>query len=259
MPNHQPAILSPVSRHLVVSDVARSVAFYTEVLGFDIATETTKSSIPSQAEVVYGPARIQFYTQQAIVDSSGPLSPAGSAMVFFDVADVAAMQAAITARGGHTSRIEKVNWIKVSLFEVRDPDGHALWFGHTFHEFYTDMHTEAGKGQLRRIMPELPLHDVAAGIAWYRDVLGFRINYQQHDLGVMDRDSVTILLIARSPQHTGIGSCGVYIRDADALYTELLAKGVHIPVAPVSHPWGLRSFAITDSEGNRITFSQTFE
>jgi bleomycin resistance family protein len=40
---------------------------------------------------------------------------------------------------------------------------------------------------LRKIMPELPLTDIDAGVAYYRDVLGFSVNYQQHDLGVMDR------------------------------------------------------------------------
>ena len=253
-------IISPVSRHLVVSDVARSVAFYCNVLGFRIAPETSKSSVPSLAEVVYGPARIQFYTQEGLtVDSSGPLSPRGSALVFFEVEDVQAMHAAIAARGGNPSRPERVNWIKIALFEVRDPDGHALWFGKSYHEFYSNLHTESGEGQLRKIMPIIPLSDVPAGIAWYREVLGFSINYAQHDLGVMDRDSVRLLLVARTPQHTGIAGCNAYIRDADALYEELLAKGAPIPAPPVSQPWGLREFTVIDPEGNTLTFSQTFE
>lgn len=257
--DHQ-IITSPVSRHLVVSDIARSVAFYCDVLGFDIASDTSKSSVPSLAEVVYGPARIQFYTQEGlVVDSSGPLSPRGSAMVFFEVDDVQKMHAAITARGGNPTRPEKVNWIKIALFEIRDPDGHALWFGRSYHEFYSNLHTESGESQLRKIMPIIPLSDVPAGIAWYRDVLGFSINYAQHDLGVMDRDSVRLLLVARTPQHTGIASCDTYIRDADALYQELLAKGAHIPAPPVSQPWGLREFHVIDPEGNTLTFSQTFE
>jgi hypothetical protein len=95
-------------------------------------------------------------------------------------------------------------------------------------------------------------------VGWYRDVLGFRINYQQHDLGVMDRDAITVLLIARTDQHKGIGSCEVYVSDVDALYEEFLAKGARVLGTPVSHPWGLRDFRI-DAEGNRITFAQTFE
>ena len=56
---------------------------------------------------------------------------------------------------------------------------------------------------MTKIMPELPLSDVAAGITYFRDILGFGINYQQDDLGVMDRDDVRVLLIARTDRHSG--------------------------------------------------------
>ena len=105
----------------------------------------------------------------------------------------------------------------------------------------------------------MPVDDVAAAIAHYRDVLGFHVNYQQHDLGVMDRDAITILLIARTELHTGIGSFGVYIDDADALHAELSNCGANVEGPPVSYPWGLRNFRVIDPDGNRITFSQTFE
>ena len=37
-------------------------------------------------------------------------------------------------------------------------------------------------------MPELPCDDVSAAVTHYRDVLGFVVNYQQDDIGVLDRD-----------------------------------------------------------------------
>jgi uncharacterized glyoxalase superfamily protein PhnB len=49
------------------------------------------------------------------------------------------------------------------------------------------------------------------------------------------------------------------VEDADALYEELRAKGAKVEGPPVSYPWGLRDFSVVDLEGNRITFSQTFE
>ena len=109
---------------------------------------------------------------------------------------------------------------------------------------------------MTKIMPELPLSDVAAGIAYFRDILGFGINYQQHDIGVMDRDDVRVLLIARTDRHTGIGSTYVYVRDADALHAELRSSGALVQGEPVSHPWGLRDFRVLDPEGNQITFGQ---
>lgn len=112
---------------------------------------------------------------------------------------------------------------------------------------------------LERIMPELPLDDVAAGLAYYRDRLGFSVNYAQDDLAVMDRDAVRVLLVARQPSHRGIGSCYVYVRDADALWRELREKGAQVGAEPVSRPWGLREFEVRDPEGNRLTFGQPFE
>jgi catechol 2,3-dioxygenase-like lactoylglutathione lyase family enzyme len=111
----------------------------------------------------------------------------------------------------------------------------------------------------KKIMPELPLTDVTARVAYYRDVLGFSVNYQQHDLGVMDRDGVRLLLIGRGRGHTAIGSCYCYVSDADALYGELLASGANVQGEPVSRPWGLRDFRVVDPEGNQLTFGQPFE
>jgi uncharacterized glyoxalase superfamily protein PhnB len=112
---------------------------------------------------------------------------------------------------------------------------------------------------LRKVMPELPFTDVLAAVAHYRDVLGFAVNYSQHDLGVMDRDGMRVLLIARTARHTGIGSCSFYVADADALHAELVAKGADVQGPPVSQPWGLREFRVLDLEGNRLSFAQTFE
>ncbi|HVR41766.1 MAG TPA: VOC family protein [Thermoanaerobaculia bacterium] len=112
---------------------------------------------------------------------------------------------------------------------------------------------------LTKIMPELPLDDVPAGVAHYRDILGFTINYAQDNIGVMDREKTRILLIARTEEHKGIGSCYVYVSNADELHAELVAKGANVRSEPVSRPWGLREFEVRDLEGNRITFGQPFE
>ena len=62
---------------------------------------------------------------------------------------------------------------------------------------------------LKKIMPEFPCDNVDAAVAHYRDVLGFTANHAQHDIGVMDRDQVRLLLIARTNGHRGVASCYV--------------------------------------------------
>jgi len=238
--------------------MTKSLAFYSSILGFEL-TRTPSPTPPKSrdhAELVSGPARIQLTVGDAAVDSTGQSRPRGAAMLFFETDDVAAMRNALITRGGHPSELEKVNWIKMQIFAIHDPDGHTLWYGQSFE---APSRAKDPNRQLRKALPELPLDDVAAGVAYYRDILGFRINYAQHDLGVMDRDDITLILIARSEKHTGISSCYIYIHDADALHAELVAKGANVLAKPVSHPWGLREFPILDLEGNQIKFGQPFE
>jgi predicted enzyme related to lactoylglutathione lyase len=247
----RPSITAPLSRFLAVADLDRSVAFYREVLGFD-ARPTRPGAT---AEVSRGPARIQLGVGTEAIDSTGQTRPRGTAMLFFETDDVAAMREAVIAHGGKPTALEKVNWIKMQMFQLTDPDGHTLWFGKSFQE----PDHQRPEPMLLQILPKFPLTNVPAGVVYYRDVLGFSINYAQDDFGVMERDKATILLVPRSEELRGIGSCYVYVRDADALHTELTASGAKVQGAPVSRPWGLRDFTVLDLEGNEISFGQPFE
>lgn len=230
-------------RPIVVADVARSVAFYKDVLGFELREQD------GATELLHGPACLRLETQGD--DAS---------ILFFETSDVEATHARLAARGAAPSAMEKVNWIKMRMFEIRDPDGHVIWFGQSFHQGPDNPSRRPGQPSgIRQALPELPVDNVPAAVDYYRDVLGFRVNYQQDDLGVMDRDAVTILLIERTPKHTGIGSCGFYVENADSLYAELKQRGANLEGEPVSWPWGLRNFRVLDCEGNRLVFSQTFE
>jgi catechol 2,3-dioxygenase-like lactoylglutathione lyase family enzyme len=255
-PGQIPTIVAPVSRHLSVADVELAIAFYRDILGFDISSETEGDGFSAEAQAVLGPAQIQLSSQVGAYDSTGELRPRGAAILFFQTDDVAAMREAILTRGGTPSELEKVNWIKMRMFEIVDPDGHRIWFGQSFQE---PSPPRDPNRQLRRALPQFPLDDVAKGVAYYRDILGFKINHAQDDLGVMDRDDITILLIERTERHTGIGSCYVYINNADTLHAELSKRGANLQGEPVSHPWGLRDFSVLDLEGNQIWFGQTFE
>ena len=245
----KPAIVSPVMRHIGVADPDRGAAFYRDVLGFELREHE------GGTEAWYGPARIRFGAHDYAPDDYNAARPASAATLFFEIDDITGMHAAIGTRGGKPGEIAKVNWIKMEMFDIRDPDGHVIWFGQS----YDRPLTRPAMPMMRQALPELPFDDVPAAVAHYRDVFGFHINYQQHDLGVMDRDEITVLLIARSPRHTGMGSFEVYIRDADALHAELRQKGANLQGDPISHPWGIRDFRVLDLEGNRITFAQTFE
>lgn len=247
--NARPAIVAPVMRIIGVADAAQSAAFYRDILGFEVCDRE------GVTEAVSGPARIQFTREDYAPNEWEHPRPPGSAMLFFETDDVAAMHAAIRERGGHPSQIEKVNWIKMQMFAIRDPDGHTLWFGQSYHR----EHQPNPQRLLEKAIPNLPVRDVAAAAQYYKRVLGFKHNYQQEDLAVLDRDEVRLLLFARTPRHQGIGTAYFYVGDADALYAELRANGANPQGEPVSHPWGLRDFQVLDPDGNEIRFGQPFE
>jgi predicted enzyme related to lactoylglutathione lyase len=234
----RPTIVAPVSRSIGVADLARGAAFYRDVLGFEIHESA------DGAEATSGPARLHL-----------DCGVSGPAILFFETADVDAMQAVIRARGGQTSEIARVNWIKMRMFLIRDPDGNTLWFGQSFDK----PHADRPAPMFEKALPRLPLTDLPAGIAHYRDVLGFQVNYRDDHIGVMYRDRVTILLIPRTVAYNGIGSAYFYIANADELCAAMRASGAGVQGDPVSFPWGLREFSVRDPEGNELYFGQTFE
>jgi len=250
-----PTITSPVARYLSVADPARSIAFYRDILGFAEHPVTEGYGVPVVADLTRGQARLLLTDEDSADDSTGRRQPRGAAIVFLSVDRVGALHAEVTARGGKPTPLQRANGLKQELFLMKDPDGHTLWFGASTAEPVG----EAPPPALRQVMPSFPLSDVAAGVAYYRDVLGFSVNYAQEDIGVMDRDAVRILLVARQAEHTGTSACCIYVEDADALYAELRERGARVEGEPVSMPWGLREFGVRDLEGNRITLAQTFE
>jgi uncharacterized glyoxalase superfamily protein PhnB len=235
---------NPVSRSLAVTDLDQSISFYRDVLGFELKPESTP------AELVLGPVELRLEST----------NDRRTTILFLQTDDVAALHFTLQTRGTTPSEIVKVNWIQMSMFEIRDPDGNVLWFGQTYHkEQGNPSHRDGQPRGLRQALPELPFGNVSAAVTYYCEILGFRINYQQEDLGVLDRDAITILLIPRTANHQGTASLSAYVENADQLHAELLAKGARVQGPPVSHPWGLRDFQVLDLEGNRITFAQTFE
>ncbi len=113
--------------------------------------------------------------------------------------------------------------------------------------------------QLQLGIPELPCADVAATRAWWCALLGFAVNHEDAGIAVLDREAVRVLLVARTPERPGPGACYLYVRDADALHTELTARGARPDGPPITRPWGLREFELRDSAGNRITCGQPIE
>jgi catechol 2,3-dioxygenase-like lactoylglutathione lyase family enzyme len=100
--------------------------------------------------------------------------------------------------------------------------------------------------------------DFAAGLAWYRDVLGLRV-YREYGTGGRVTGVVFFLgggflelVSGRSPVAGGSAALWLQVPDVDAEHARLAAAGVEVLSAPVDEPWGLRECWVADPDGVRI-------
>jgi catechol 2,3-dioxygenase-like lactoylglutathione lyase family enzyme len=130
---------------------------------------------------------------------------------------------------------------------------------------------------LRRTIPALPVRDVGAAVAFYRDRFGFDARHEAGDFAVVARDDAVLHLWGatdedwRSRKNLGSGpvssgaesflagtaSCRIEVTDVDALYAELLSAEVihYVSRAGVTETdFGTREFATLDEDGNLLTF-----
>ena len=130
---------------------------------------------------------------------------------------------------------------------------------------------------LHRTIPALPVSEVAAAAAFYRDRFGFRARHEAGEFAVLVRDDAVLHLwgatdddwhsredLDRRPIRSGAesflagtASCRIEVSDVDALFAELQAAGVLHPVSSAgvtTTDFGTREFATLDSDGNLLAF-----
>jgi uncharacterized glyoxalase superfamily protein PhnB len=130
---------------------------------------------------------------------------------------------------------------------------------------------------LHRTIPALPVRDVGAAAAYYRDRFGFDAPHQTGDFAVVARDDAVLHLWGATDDGwraredlvgqpicsgaesflAGTASCRIEVSDVDALFAELQAAGVLHDVSRAgvtATDFGSREFATLDSDGNLLTF-----
>lgn len=101
--------------------------------------------------------------------------------------------------------------------------------------------------------------DFAAGLAWYRDVLGLRI-YREYGSGGRVSGVVFFLgggfleLVSGGSPVSGGAPAALWLQvhDVDAEHARLAAAGVEVLSGPVDEPWGLRECWVSGPDGVRI-------
>ena len=108
----------------------------------------------------------------------------------------------------------------------------------------------------------LAVTDLERSAAYYRDVLGFAVEWPEAgDWRLVVRDGVRLML-GHCPNDTpasAIGSHSWYgylaVDDVDALHAEIVARGA-IATAPADAPYGMREILVTTIDGHRLMFGQ---
>jgi predicted enzyme related to lactoylglutathione lyase len=115
--------------------------------------------------------------------------------------------------------------------------------------------------QLQYVAPVFAVADLARAIAYYRDRLGFALEFQYADsYAAVRRDGLPIHLkcapqLVRAPGGDEDIEVCIAVSDADALSAEMAARGANIVVALRDVPYG-REFYVRDADGHLLGFVQ---
>lgn len=122
--------------------------------------------------------------------------------------------------------------------------------------------------QFHGVQPVLPVSDVTRAARWFRDMLGFELDFVageppsyarvKHVPASRDQgESVYIRLwqCGGRDERPWRGEIVIHVgHDIDGLHAAYLKRGVPVVEPPTSHPWGLREFAIREPDGHVLRF-----
>ena len=109
----------------------------------------------------------------------------------------------------------------------------------------------------------LAVHDLAGSTAYFRDVLGFVLEWNDEDRWqALRRGQVRVNLgqCSHSLRPSEIGDHNYFglfaTQDVDDLHREFETKGAIIVSPPADKAWGFREMGVATPEGHRMMFAQ---
>jgi catechol 2,3-dioxygenase-like lactoylglutathione lyase family enzyme len=86
--------------------------------------------------------------------------------------------------------------------------------------------------------PILRVADLPVSIAYYRNALGFALDWEHPSIASVSRDRCCIFL-STGGQGEPVTWCWIGVNDVRTLHDELAARGARIRQAPTNFPWAL--------------------
>jgi len=119
--------------------------------------------------------------------------------------------------------------------------------------------------EFRAATPILFVRDVAASAEFFRDRLGFQVDFlygQPPFYGSVSRGGACLhLRFVHEPNFAELAArepslivATVEVSDVRALFEVLEPRGVEFPQTPTDQPWGGTDFHVRDPDGNVISF-----
>lgn len=118
---------------------------------------------------------------------------------------------------------------------------------------------------LRSASPSFTVNDVEKSMAWYRDVLGFRVANRWEDggklRGVEMEAGDVLIMLGQDDWHKGrdrVKGEGTRIyydttKNIDRIAERIKANGGTLTSEPKDQPWGTRDLSLEDPDGFKIT------
>ena len=112
-------------------------------------------------------------------------------------------------------------------------------------------------GKLGLIM--VVVKDMKRSVAFYRDVLGLKLQFESPEWTQLDAGNIGVGLHAASdklhPDHTNAVQIGFYVPDIQKAVSDLRGKGAHIVKEPVKEQFGWLAI-LADPDGYHIQLGQ---
>ncbi len=118
---------------------------------------------------------------------------------------------------------------------------------------------------LKPAVPILFVRDVPASAAFFRDRLGFGIDFLYGDppfYGAVSRGAACLhLRCVHRPNFAELAArevslilATIEVSDVQGLFTEVRERGADIAQVPTKQPWGGTDFQVRDPDGNVVSF-----
>ena len=108
--------------------------------------------------------------------------------------------------------------------------------------------------------PVLLVPDVPATAAFYRQILGFKSDpgSETPEYTVVWRDNAALHFAQGERSPTGV-RLFFWVKDVNALYEDVVRRGIAIDVPIGTRPYGIRDFSIRDPNGVMVVLGQDWD